>query len=87
MTEVWTVDECNHEIGPEGRPIMVVSTKDEAIRRAKALNGRFAHGVILEEDNMVADCEHNDKVIESGEYQYYDIGGFEVDEPFYLDEE
>lgn len=86
LQEIWTVDECTNFV-TDGKPIMVVSSKEEAIRRAKALNNKEAYGVILEEDNTVADCDYNNYILRSCEYKYYDVGSFYVDDKFYLDKE
>lgn len=89
LKEVWTVDLHDHTLDDQGKTIMVVSTREEAIRRAKAMNNRYAYGVILEEDGTLAECEENDRVIYNDgiDFQYYDVGSFNVDETFYLDVE
>lgn len=87
MNEVWTVDRNSSECC-EAIPVYIVSTQEEALRRIKILNERYAHGVKLNEDKTgIEDSEHNDTMIESGyPYLYYDLGSYYVDDKFWEDD-
>lgn len=85
LKEVFTIDKNNEEV--TDYVIGVVSTKEEAQRRVKILNERFAHDIELDKDMCdAAETDENAKIIQYGyPHLYYNVGSFYVDEKFYLD--
>lgn len=83
--EVFTVDLNTQDENEQGRPIYVVSTREEAERRVRILNEQEAWGIKLTEDKLdAADCDENDTVILDGHpHRFYNVGSFELDGPFY----
>ena len=80
LKEVWTVDMTNSAEDEYNVVIQVVSTEEEAIRRCRILNKKYAHGVEMSPEGDVdsniseRDCDIN--------YQYYNVGSFCVDDIF-----
>lgn len=83
--EIFTIDKNTEEV--TDYVIGVVSTKEEAQRRVKILNERFAHDIELDEDMCdAAETEENAEIIQKGcPHLYYNVGSFYVDEKFYFD--
>ena len=85
LKEVFTIDKNTEEV--TDYVIGVVSTKEEAQRRVRILNERFARNIELDEDMCdAAETEENAEIIQEGyPHLYYNVGSFYVDEKFYLD--
>lgn len=86
LQEVWTVDVYSNDVDVDTGTIMIVSSREEALRRVKALNETEGYGVPFENGYVDFNSEEYDRAMyNNNDFQYYDVGSFYIDEPFYLD--